>query len=324
MLTSLLNSLISLPFLIAAGGLDYCKTVSGYETWTPECRWQNQTSLHHIAKTSSPNLNSISIWITRDWKEEWYSPDIIKREVIDQGYIPIYIFYWFADDISQDFVINNKDAYFQALRRFSHYLTKIPGEKVVILNPEFNQEDIPHWQGFNQILSASLQMVKSVDGVKAGFCLGDFGNYQIKNDIENWKLFHPSIQTAIEQSDFIAFQEMRALTRNSSSDVLNTAQRSLNFATYLHKTYKKPTFLAYLALSSRGDQAEEQQAQLLHEYADLMPKFKQQAQLIGFNYFHYFDQPNQRGYFLEAEPFFGLHNKKGRAKPSLEGFNRIK
>jgi len=324
MLSNLLSTLLSLPFLISVGGIDYCKTSSGYETWTPACHWENQAPLHQIAKKTSPNINSISIWITRNWQEEWYKPETIKRDIIDQGYTPIYIFYWFADDISQQFVTENEKSYFQALHHFSQYLKKIPGEKIVILNPEFNQVDIPHWNGFNKILNKSLQMVKSVDGVKAGFCLGDFGNYQINNDIENWELFDPSIKTAVENSDFIAFQEMRALTRNSSSDILNTAQRSLNFATYLYKTYQKPTFLAYLALSSHGHQAREQQEKLLNEYANLMPKFKQQAGLIGFNYFHYFDQPNQQGYFLEAEPFFGLHTKEGKEKPSLEGFNRIK
>ncbi|RUM56585.1 MAG: hypothetical protein DSY40_02055 [Nautilia sp.] len=115
---------------------------------------------------------------------------------------------------------------------------------------------------------------------------------------------------------------MRALTRNNISQMLNTPYRTLEFAIYLHKKYKKPTFLAYLAISSYKNKII--QEKIYKRFSQLLPIFKKEANLIGFNIFHLFDRPQQIGYFKEAEKHFGLIDNKGNKKPAYFWFLDIR
>jgi hypothetical protein len=115
---------------------------------------------------------------------------------------------------------------------------------------------------------------------------------------------------------------MRAVTRNKNEEILNTPERALAFSIYLHQKYKKPTFLAYLAISSYKSQ--NLQAQVIKKLAKLIPIFKKSANLIGINYFNYIDNPLHKGYFNEAEKYWGLKTKDGEEKPAFFEFKKIK
>jgi hypothetical protein len=233
------------------------------------------------------------------------------------------MFYWFADDISPEFVKEKKKDYLIDLRRMVWFLNQLDGEKIVILNPEFNENGIESYEPFNDLLIESINLVKQVKQTKVSFCIGDFGNYQKISDEENWQVFHPSVHRAIQQVDFITFQEMRGSTRNKPEEILKTPERSLAFATYLTKTYQKPTFLAYLALPSYGENGLQIQEQVYQGFAQLMPEFISQGNLIGFNSFHLMDVPHHVGYFNEAEKHFGLIDSQGNPKPALKQFQKI-
>jgi len=115
---------------------------------------------------------------------------------------------------------------------------------------------------------------------------------------------------------------MRAITRNSKSEILNTPYRTLEFAIYLHKKYKKPTFLAYLAISSYKNSFI--QSEVYKRFLQLLPIYQKEADLIGFNIFHLFDRPQQIGYFKQAEKYFGIINKYGKKKPAFKWFKQMK
>jgi len=305
-------------FLMSAGGWDYCVDHDVFSAWQTTCDYKKVKNINELIKKEKLPLNAISMWITKNWQEEWYSVDYINNKIIKQGITPIFIYYWYADDISIKFVQENEDLIEKDLDRFEKYLRKIKGNKIVVLHPEFNQGNINQWSGFNQVLNRDINRFKNVANTKVGFCVGDFGNYDKLDSLQDWKSFHPSIQYAVKNADFIAFQEMRAVTRNDVNDILNTPKRSLEFATYLNKTYKKPTLYAYLALSSYGQNGEENQAKVIKETIDLLPRFKGEAQLMGFNLFHLMDSPKQEGYFLEAEKHFGIYRSNGSSKPSAK------
>ncbi len=203
------------------------------------------------------------------------------------------------------------------------FLDQLDGEKVVILNPEFNENGIESYEPFNDLLIDSINLVKQVKQTKVSFCMGDFGNYQNISDKKNWQGFHLSVHRAIQHVDFITFQEMRGSTRNRSEEILKTPERSLAFAKYLTKRYHKPTFLAYLALSSYGDNGLKIQEKVYQGFAKLMPEFISQGNLIGFNSFHLMDVPHHVGYFKEAEKHFGIVDSKGTPKPALKQFQNI-
>jgi hypothetical protein len=309
-------------FLVGAGGFDICRKDNRLVNWTEGCSQENHTIITELLANNVQRANAVSMWITKDWDETWYPAKQIQQDIIDRNYTPIFIFYWFGDNISIPYIAQNRECYFEQLKKFSDFLAGIKGEKIVILNPEFNQNGVQAWQGFNDLLLESFRMVKKKNSLcKVGFCIGDFGNYEATNDIYNWELFDNSINRAVQESDFIAFQEMRALTRNKPEEIAMTPLRAFHFAAYLHKKYKKPTMLAYLAISSYGADGLQLQEKVLKGFQQLLPRFKEEAHLIGFNYFNLSDCIQQKGYFQKAEQFFGLFNGDGRQKPACKWFN---
>lgn len=306
------------PFLLSSGVVDYCLENNRYVAWHQKCGYKNTRHIDQVIKDENLPLNAASIWITRNWQEEWFSAEFVNKNLVAKGITPIFIFYWYADDISQEFVTSQSEAIEKDLQRFTAYLQKIEGEKLVVLHPEFNQGDINQWQGFNDVLIKDMNLIRSVAKTKVGFCPGDFGQYKKSWVPTEWQSFHPSVERAAKEADFIAFQEMRALTRNDARDIQNTPNRSLGFARYLHETYQKPTLYAYLALSSYGENAEALQSNVIKETLEMLPEFKSQANLIGFNLFHLMDSPQQVGFFKQAEKHFGLYRADGSKKPSAQ------
>ena len=200
------------------------------------------------------------------------------------------------------------------------YLSLIKGKKYIILNPEYNENGVETWSGWNEIMKKSFNILKRKNRF-IGYGVGDFGVYNVTFDYNNFNSFEKSFK-AVKYFDFIAFQEMRAITRNSKSDILNTPYRSLEFAKYLHQKYKKPIFLAYLAISSYKSNLI--QKEVFKRYSQLLPIFKNEAGLIGFNIFHLFDRVQQVGYFGKAEKYFGIIDKKGNKKQSYFWFLDIR
>jgi hypothetical protein len=315
--------LLATSFLISAGGFDVIKHKDHYSFGYNSDKNSTHAFLSEVLKKKSPNTNAVTMWITRGWKEFWYAPQDLQKNFIDKGYTPIFIFYWFGDDISVDYLQKHKQEYFKALKRFSTYLHKLHGKKIVVLNPEYNMAGVEKYKDMNQIFLQSYAILRENPQTLVGPCVGDFGNYKKIDEPKEWKLFDPSLNIAAKQADFIAFQEMRAVTRNSKGDIVRTAARAYHLAKYLHSKYKKPTLLAYAALSSYGKGGEEVQEKAYQEFVKYLPKMKKDADLIGFGIFHYFDYPGHVGYFNAAEEYFGILRKDGSKKPSFYYYNKL-
>jgi hypothetical protein len=316
----LLSSLIlKAKFIVGVGGYD-CYYVKGkYKNYDGNCTIN--CNITDYTKKNLPNVNAISIWITKNFDfKHWFRPKSINIHIVKKGYIPIFIVYWYRDNISKKFVKKTKKEYFKFLKQVNEYLLKIKGKKYIILDPEFNENGVEKWERFNFYLIKSYKILKNKNR-KIGIGIGDFGIYSKTFDIDNWTSFDKSINKAVKKFDFISFQEMRAITRNNEYDIKNTPYRSLEFARFLYKKYKKPTFLAYLAISSYKSKS---QAFVYKRYAQLLPIFKKEAHLIGFNVFHLWDTPQQVGYFLKAEKYFGILDKNGNKKASFKWFLKIK
>ena len=319
MIIFIITILLNAKFIVGVGGYDLCKKNNLYKQFDGKCKIN--ANITDFTKKYLPNVNAVSIWITKDFNfKKWFRPEDINNNIVKKGYIPIFIIYWWRDDISIAYVKKHQKEYFEFLNKCNKYLSKIKGKKYLILNPEYNENGVESWSGWNSIMYKSYKLLKNRNRI-IGYGLGDFGIYNITFDYVNFKSFEKSFK-AVKYFDFIAFQEMRAITRNSKSDILNTPYRSLEFAKYLHQKYKKPTFLAYLAISSF--KANKLQKEVYKKYAQLLPIFRQEAGLIGFNIFHLFDRPQQVGYFNQAEKYFGLIDKKGNKKPAYFMFLDIK
>ncbi len=308
----ILSFSFSFAFYIGVGGFTVCKNKAFYK----KCSYKDRIPIYKI---TPKNVNSFSIWITRDWKEFWYPAKTINK-AIKKGFTPIFIFYYFADEISPEFVKKHKKEYFAKLKKFKNFLKKIKGKKIVIINPEYNENNMASSKQFDKLQVKSIKLLKDKNTL-VGICLGDFGDYNKIWDEYNWNLYSPSMKESAKISDFIAFQEMRAITRNNIKEIKNTPLRALAFALYLNKKYKKPTFLAYLAISSYKTNL---QSYVLKEFKKLIPIFKNGANLIGFNFFNFIDNPNHTGYFKQAEKYWGVINSNGKRKKSYKIFSTIK
>ena len=308
--------LLEAKFIVGVGGYDVCKKGEKYIAYDGNCK-----IVDNITSTIPKNVNGISIWITKDFNfTSWFKPEDINKNIVEKGYVPIFIVYWFRDDISPKFIENNWKNYFEFIKKCDKYFSKIKGKKYIILNPEYNENGVSSYKKYNKLMEKTYKILKTKNRI-LGYGVGDFGVYGVTFDYNNFKSFDKSFQ-AVKYYDFIAFQEMRATTRNSKGDILNTPYRSLEFAKYLYQTYHKPTFLAYLALSSYKNP--KLQTEVFKRYSQLLPIFKKEANLIGFNLFHYFDTPQQVGYFKEAEKYFGIVDNSGDYKESYKYFLKIK
>ena len=309
----------SFAFIISVGGFDGCYK-GGKIEYKNRCPYKQRKDITISLHKELPNVNSFTVWITRDWKENWYPATTINT-MVQKGYTPIFIFYYFADDISASFVKKHKNRYFYALQRFIHYLKKIRGKKIVVLNPEYNENGMSDNKDFDLLNVISIIKIKNtIKNALVGPCVGDFGEYTKIWDQDNWDAFTPSLHFSAKVADFIAFQEMRALTRNTKEEILLTPKRILALTTYLWKKYKKPTLLAYLAISSYKDPT--LQTKVLQELRSYLPILKQ-LHFLGFGWFNYIDNPEHRGYFNKAEKYWGLKTYDGTNKDAFGIFATI-
>ena len=311
-----LTIVLQAKFIVGVGGYDVCKKDGKFIAYDGNCK-----IVDNITSAIPKNVNGISIWITKDFNfKTWFKPEDINRNIVEKGYVPIFIVYWFRDDISPKFIENNWKNYFEFIKKCDKYFSKIKGKKYIILNPEYNENGVSSYKNYNKLMEKTYKILKTKNRI-LGYGVGDFGVYDVTFDYNNFKSFDKSFQ-AVKYYDFIAFQEMRGITRNSKGDILNTPYRSLEFAKYLYQTYHKPIFLAYLALSSYKNP--KLQTEVFKRYSQLLPIFKKETHLIGFNIFHLFDTPQQVGYFKEAEKYFGIIDKNGDRKGSFYYFRKIK
>ena len=310
-------------FIISAGGFDVQKYVSNYSFHNDTLPKTYTVNITEVLAKDSPNTNGVTMWITREWNEKWYDAKTIQKEIINKGYTPVFIFYYFADDVSVEYVKKTKADYFKHLEKFTKFLKTLRGQKIVILNPEYNMDGAGKWEGMNDIFLQSFKIVRKDPQTLVGPCVGDFGNYDKTNEPKEWVLFDPSLKKAATKADFIAFQEMRALTRNKTSHILKTPKRAYNLAKYLKAKYKKPTMLAYLAISTFGKGGDALQKKVYKGFVKYLPKMKQEGDLLLFGIFHYFDYPGHTGYFKKGEPFFGVRRKDGTFKPSFRYYNQL-
>lgn len=255
----------------------------------------------------------IEIWLTEGWDEEWAPKEELER-VCDQGLIPIIMHYYFAEDISREYVEDHLEEWYADLERLAS-LIDIDKEVWVVLEPEFNDEPssgtrITEWEGWNDAVIGAVDIIREgAPNSKVSICPGDFGRQDLELCLER----------AADELDFLSFQEMRASTYSapSSPGRLHVVDSAIRFSKYLKETFEKPVLLAYLGISTYRDEDplgwEDEQAMVVKAF------FSRYDQLLangvfGLVYFEYYDDPFHTGFFGEAEKYFGLMDKDGEPK----------
>lgn len=225
----------------------------------------------------------LAYWITKGWEENWFTLSRIQ-EAMDAGYVPVFIYYYFGDELSavpSGDVLTN---YYEDTKRVANLLKALNGTKLVIMEPEFNKEAIlesnASMRAFAEIMAQGIDnLEENVSDVYFSLCMTDTGRRGVNvvadscgydncalGDQNAWSEADEIYDFLKDKISFLSFQEMVA---QFSRDPLNPGawespnpinytdeeigieyldERILNFSAYLHKKYNKPVFVPYITI----------------------------------------------------------------------------
>lgn len=273
---------------------------------------------HEFAWARKAPLNSVAIWLPRGWENEWVHKEDIARLHRD-GVTPVFLLYFFGSENSTMDARRLRWDWYEYLARVASY---VAGRQPVMLviEPEINDEGayekggtpMMYWPELQEMLIEGIYVLRALaPNAMVGLCFGDFGDQPLEANFGE----------AVAYTDFVAFQEMRASTRNPAEDPSGFAlfRQALDTTGRLHRAFDKPVILAYLAVSTWGqDNAtgwQMVQAGAIRSFMQGFPELQQEG-LTGLLYFQLFDDPAHQGYFMEAEKHFGLMDENGEPKPA--------
>ncbi|CAA6805744.1 MAG: Endo-1,4-beta-xylanase A [uncultured Sulfurovum sp.] len=232
------------------------------------------------------NSKYIMYWLPKNWSEYWFSISQIQL-AMDNGYVPVFMYWYFGDYLINGLPTQTQiDAYVQNNQRVSNFLSQLNGQKIIIMEPEFNKNAILATQATQDemasILSTGIDNIKNNNAnLLVSLCMTDAGSRSEENmatycgyencalgDQFSWNQSSRIYEQLLTKLDFISFQEMVAqFSRDpfnpgtwnnpnpkaySQSDLgINLlAQRINNMTAFLHEKYNKPVFLPYMTIAT--------------------------------------------------------------------------
>ena len=228
----------------------------------------------------------VTFWVTKEWQENWFNLDSIQK-LIDQGKTPVFLYWYFGDNLQFDnYLEDNKDVYLEDVTRLGNFIAQLKGDKLLILEPEFNKNNILDdenaTQLFVSIMDDAIDTFKSLD-TRAYISLSmmDTGSRTTQSDLGKcgysscalgdkyeWSRVESIYKPLLEKLDFLSFNEMVAQFSRDPQDpgdwdnpnpiaysdddigIDYLAQRIDNFGAFLEETYHKPVLLPYMAIAT--------------------------------------------------------------------------
>lgn len=225
-------------------------------------------------------------WLTKEWEENWINLSAVQK-AMDAGYVPVFMYWYFGDMLISSLPTAPEVlAYKENNNKLSNFLAQLSGQKLVIMEPEFNKSyllsNAQYQTDFANIMADSIDIIKAKNP-EALFSLTmtDTGKRsQVDTDpdcgYENcalgdkkaWAETEMIYNLLNDKLDFLSFQEMVSTFNRDSShpdDAIGAhpivfsdeekgidflAQRINNFSAYLHTKYNKPVFLPYIAIGT--------------------------------------------------------------------------
>lgn len=228
----------------------------------------------------------IIYWLTKNWDEDWFSIEQIQA-AMDEGYVPVFIYWYFGDTLVNSMPTDEEvEAYYQDNSRVSNFLNQLDGQKIIIMEPEFNKNPViateETQKTFASILSNAIDTIKQQNHtLLVSLCMTDAGNRNedlsysscgydncALGDKYSWSQPEIVYNELLNKIDFVAFQEMVAqFSRDpqnpgtweepnpksytdSETGINLLAQRINNLTAFLHEKYNKPVFLPYMTIAT--------------------------------------------------------------------------
>lgn len=245
-------------------------------------------------------------WIGGDGWTDWMKPDGIGK-MKAAGLTPELIHYFFGDPVLSD-VQARKGAFLADIDKLAAVIAEsgVGDQVIVTLEPEYNQGEVATWEGWNDLMIEAIHRLHAT-GAKVGLLPGDW-------DIEH--VTPISMGRAAALADFVAFQEMRASTRDTPEDARQVVSKAIRFAHFLSRKFLKPVRWGYVMVSDYGGWTYEQRdvvVELCERHKEL-----EDAGVVAVSWMSYMDSPGASGYFNEGEAHKGLKFSDGTPKPAFE------
>ncbi len=223
----------------------------------------------------------VSWMVMHYWQENWYNIEKLQS-MMDQGYVPVFAYWYFADALSGGLPNDNLiQEYYKDNIRLAKLLQQLKGTKIVIMEPEFNKNTVTDSQAnqekFASIISNAIDTIKNnTQDVLFSLSMMDTGNRGVDElytkcgydscalgDQSEWAKPEIVYNALKDKLDFISFSQMagqfsrdaqkpdkyRTYTNNEAGiDYL--AQRINNMSSFLHQKYNKPIFMPYITIGT--------------------------------------------------------------------------
>lgn len=309
--------------------------------------------------TSGLTAKYIAIWMVPGWQESWFPAADVQRYLIDKGYVPVFIHWWFGDDTEPCTILENESAYYADLDRAAAYLDQLSGEALFVLEPEFNTTEAikDTYPGSTEPYAvSSCPSNPTLDARFNTFSVGEV----LRNGMQRMEAalsgaspavlygtapgtwdsadqLHNAMSAFATQADFVGVQSIHASTYHSADDAYDSADLALGRLIEYHQIYDKPTFVPYFAVSTYEDDNDgatsqnqdgkrwyELQLQVVERYRKNRYEMIEDAASFGLVYMSAFDDPNHHGFFGAAEYYLGLADDEGTTtlseKPAFDAF----
>ena len=204
------------------------------------------------AASHGVSMNYGVLW-TGAWAHKWgwTSTEEKLQSARARGVTPIVHWWYWGDEISPDCVergcqdVRNdvwkdRTAWYRMTRELGAVIEKTMGgrETIVIVETEFNKNGIENYEPFDGYLLDQIIELRRVPGVKVILGFGNWG-------LSAW----PRFDRAAAAADMVGTQLLRSSVRDAKS-YLSAVDTLVSGATHLRNTFRKPSFIVDLALSS--------------------------------------------------------------------------
>ncbi|HEX2066447.1 MAG TPA: carbohydrate-binding domain-containing protein [Candidatus Thermoplasmatota archaeon] len=196
-----------------------------------------------------------SFWVGPWTKSDWSNFDRYLQNTGAAGVTPLIMWYYWGDDIRPNCVetgcfssLHNTqktrpDWNAMAQTLASHIRAQAAGKRVlVVVESEFNKNGIDSLEyapKFDKYVKGQIDLFKGVPGVQVVIGFGNWGR-------DKWSRFPLAIQGA----DYIGYQAMSGMTRDSLPQYMANIRVALDTARYIQTNFRKPSILTDLAVSS--------------------------------------------------------------------------
>ena len=241
----------------------------------------------------------------------WGSFESQLRTMRDSGVTPVIQWYYWGDDISPNCVKygcegRTKGEWDAMAKELATRAKNVMGTRTfyVVVEPEFQKNGIEDWETFDGYLENQANLIKGA--APSAKIVTGFGHWG------NWDLF----DRAVAASDMVGFQVLRGSTRDTKEKAVATADYMISLTKQLKARWGKSVMVYDLGISTYGGWESTQEQALKNVIAKRAALDEAGVKAIVWRYVN--DNSLSKGYFGEAEKYWGVKRTDGSKKPAYD------